>query len=330
MRLLEDVKVLDLGGFIAGPYTATLLADFGADVVKVEKPGTGDPFRALRSDLYSPQFQAHNYHKRSLTLDYTQPDGLNALRALVAIADVVVINSRPHVADKLDIGYHSLHELNPRLIYCSVTGFGPDGPYAERPAFDHVGQALSGWMSRHRQDGDPRVVGPAIADRVTGFYAALGILSALHDRHKSGVGRLVEVNMLEANIALCMEPIVQYFASGKAVPIHLRGAFSQAYSLTCKDGRRIGLHMSSPDKFWHGLCRVLGRRDWIQTYPKHSDRVEAYEFLAAELNRVFQTRERAEWAAALERESVPFAPEHEVQDLEDDPQVRHLERVLST
>src|SRR5678815_3276040 len=97
-------------------------------------------------------------------------DRLNALRALVAIADVVVINSRPHVADKLDIGYHSLHELNPRLIYCSVTGFDPDGPYAERPAFDHVGQALSGWMSRHRQDGDPRVVGPAIADRVTGFY----------------------------------------------------------------------------------------------------------------------------------------------------------------
>ena len=112
--------------------------------------------------------------------------------------------------------------------------------------------------------------------------------------------------MLEANVALCMEPIVQYFCSGKAVPIHLRGAFSQAYSLTCKDGRRIGLHMSSPDKFWHGLCRVLGRQDWIQTYPKHSDRVNAYEFLAAELNRVFQTRERAEWAAALERESRRF------------------------
>ena len=250
--------------------------------------------------------------------------GVQTCALPISTTDVVVINSRPHVADKLDIGYDSLHELNPRLIYCSVTGFGPDGPYAERPAFDHVGQALSGWMSRHRQDSDPRVVGPAIADRVTGFYAALGILSALHERHKSGVGRLVEVNMLEANIALCMEPIVQYFASAKAVPIHLRGAFSQAYSLTCKDGRRIGLHMSSPDKFWHGLCRVLGRQDWIQTYPKHSDRVKAYEFLATELNRVFQTRERAEWAAALERESVPFAPEHEVQDLEDDPQIRHL------
>lgn len=130
--------------------------------------------------------------------------------------------------------------------------------------------------------------------------------------------------MLEANIALCMEPIVQYFASGKPVPIHLRGAFSQAYNLTCKDGLRIGLHMSSPDKFWHGLCRAIGREDWIQAYPNHLDRVRAYDFLATELDQVFRARERDEWMLTLERESVPFAPEREVQDLEDDPQVRHL------
>ena len=326
MKLLQGVRVLDLGGFIAGPFAATLLADFGADVIKVERPGAGDPFRALRADLYSPQFQAHNYHKRSLTLDYTRPEGLEALRALIPAADVLVINNRPNVADKLGFGYAALHALNPRLIYCSVTGFGPDGPYADRPAFDQVGQALSGWMSRHRQDdNETRVVGPAIADRVTAFYAALGIVSALHERNTSGVGRLIEVNMLEANLANCMESIAQSFASGKPVPVYLRGAFSQAYALTCKDGQRIGLHMSSPDKFWQALCRVVGRPEWIAAYPTHLDRVKAYEALSVELGTIFRTRDRDQWAALLERESVPFAPEHEVQDLENDPQVRHLD-----
>ena len=326
MRLLKGVRVLDLGGYIAGPFTATLLADFGAEVIKVERPGAGDPFRALRSDLYSPQFQAHNYHKRSLTLDYTKPAGLEALCVIVATVDVLVMNSRPNVADRLGIGYAALRSLNPRLIYCSVTGFGPDGPYADRPAFDQVGQALSGWMSRHRQDHhDARVIGPAIADRVTAFYAALGIVSALHERNASGVGRLIEVNMLEANLANCMESIVQYFATGKPVPVYLRGAFSQAYGLTCKDGKRIGLHMSSPDKFWHGLCRAIGRPEWIAAYPAHLDRVKAYEALSTELEWIFRTRDRDEWIAVLERESVPFAPEREVQELEDDPQVRHLD-----
>jgi crotonobetainyl-CoA:carnitine CoA-transferase CaiB-like acyl-CoA transferase len=224
MRLLQDIRVLDLGGFITGPYTAALLADFGADVVKVERPGGGDPFRALRDDLYSPQFQAHNQNKRSLTLDFTRPEGLEALHLIVRTADVFIINNRPRVADKLGIGHDVLCSINPRLIYCSITGFGSDGPYADRPAFDHVGQALSGWMSRHHQGDESRVAGPAIADRITSYYAAIGMLAALHDRDRSGKARLIEVNMVEANIALCVEPLVKYFDSGQPVPLYLRAA----------------------------------------------------------------------------------------------------------
>ena len=324
MKLLQDIRVLDLGGFITGPFAAMLLAEIGADVIKVERPGAGDPFRAFRDGLYSPHFQAHNRNKRSIALDYTKPEGLEVLRELIRGADVLVINNRPGVAEGIGIGYDAVHALNPRLIYCSITDFGADGPYALRPAFDNVGQALSGWMSRHRRGDDPRVVGPAITDPVTGYYAAIGILGALHERARSALGHLVEVNMLEAAIGLGIEPIVNYFATGEPVPVHQRAAMSQAYNLTCKDGKRIGLHMSSPDKFWQGLCRVIGREDWVTLYATRMDRVKNYEALAFALNEIFRTRDRDEWIPLLEREDVPFAPEHEVQDLESDPQVRHL------
>lgn len=324
MKLLRDVRVLDFGAFITGPYAAMLLAELGADVVKVERPGVGDPFRAFRNGLYSPHFQAHNRNKRSIALDYAKPEGLEVLESLVRTADVVVVNSRPRVAEKLGIGYEALRAVNQRLIYCAITGFGADGPYADRPAFDNVGQALSGWSSRHRRDDDARVVGPAIADPVTGYYAAMGILGALHERSLSGKGHLVEVNMLEATIALGMEPITTYFDTGKPIPVFHRAAMSQAFNLTCKDGKRIGLHLSSPEKFWRGLCHAVGREEWIERYPTRLDRAAHYDKLALLLSEIFRTRARDEWIPVLERADVPFAPEHEVQDLEDDPQVRHL------
>lgn len=324
VQLLKDIRVLDLGGFVSGPSTAAVLASFGADVIKVERPGTGDPFRALSADMYSPQFQANNHNKRSVTLDYSRTDGLAVFLKLVKAADVVVVNFRPGTAEKLGIGYSALRAENPRLVYCAITGFGPDGPYANRPAFDHVGQALSGWLSRHRQNDDPRVVGPVISDRVTGYHAALGILSALHERQRSGDGHLVEVNMLETTLAFGIEPVIQHFASGKPVPIYIRGAFSQAYSLTCKDERRLALHLSSPDKFWLILCKTVGRQEWVSKYPTHPDRVRGYDEIAAELAKIFRTRERAEWMKILEKDGLPFAPEHEVQDLESDPQITHL------
>jgi crotonobetainyl-CoA:carnitine CoA-transferase CaiB-like acyl-CoA transferase len=326
MKVLEDIRVIDFGSFITAPLATMLLADLGADVIKVERPGSGDPFRSFREGRYSPQFQAHNRNKRSVTLDYAVPEGREVLLALIAEADVVVFNNRPGVAERLGLGWERLQVLNPRLVYCSITGFGEDGPYAQRPAFDNVGQALSGWMSRHRVEGDdPRVVGPAVSDAATGIFAALGIVGALLERSRSGRGHRVDVNMLEATLGLGAEPLGQYLATGTPVPVYQRAAMSQAYNLTCRDGKRIGLHLSSLDKFWRGLCEAIGRPDWIERYPERLDRVAHYESLAPELNEIFKTRPRSEWMLLLEEKDVPFAPELAMEDLEHDPHVRHLQ-----
>ena len=325
MKALDGVRVLDLGTFITGPFAALLLAEMGADVIKVEWPGKGDKFRAAGGGLYSPQFQAHNRHKRSITLDYSKPDGREVLLALVRSADVLVSNARPGVMGKLGATWAELEPVNPRLVYCSITGFGADGPYAQRPAFDNVGQALSGWMSRHRRGDDPRVVGPAIADPVTSYYATIGILSALYERKTSGKGRLVEVNMMEAMIGAGIEPITSWLQLRKPIPVYERAATSQAYNLTCRDGKRIGLHASMLDKFFFGLCRAIERPDWIERYPTRQHRINGYEQIATELAQIFLTHPRSEWVIRLEREVVPFGVENELQDLESDPQIQHLD-----
>ena len=324
MRALGGVRVLDFGGFITGPLAAMILGELGADVIKVERPGEGDPFRSFQGGQDSPHFIAHNRNKRSITLDYARPDGLSVLFKLLETTDVAVMNSRPGVAEKLGIGYERLKDRYPRLIWCAITGFGADGPYAQRPAFDNVGQALSGWMSRHRASDEARVIGPAISDPATSYYAAMGILSALYEREKSGRGHKVEVNMLEATIALGLEPLAYHLEMGEPAPLYARGANSQAYNLTCKDGRRIGLHMSSPDKFFAGLCRAVGKEEWIAKYRTRRERIQGYDELARDLSRLFREKPRAQWMKLLEANDVPFAPELGVDELEADPQVRHL------
>ena len=325
MKLLRGFTVLDLGTFITAPYAAMLLAELGADVIKVERPEGGDPFRWFAGGLSSPHFQAHNRHKRSVALDYTTPDGLKLLHLLIEHADALVINVRPGVEQRLGIDEGTLRRLNPKLVFCFITGFGADGPYANRPAYDNVGQALAGWLSRFHDTDDARVAGPAISDAATGIFACLGIVSALLERTKTGVGRKVEVSMLEATLALAVEPLAHYFVTGDEQPFYLRGAMSQAYILTCKDGKRIALQMSSPDKFWKGLAAVIESPDLLQRYPDRKRRVDSYEAIGRELAAIFATRPREEWLERLAQHDVPFAPERRLNELDEDPQVRHLD-----
>ena len=325
MKLLRGFTVLDLGTFITAPYAAMLLAELGADVIKVERPEGGDPFRWFAGGLSSPHFQAHNRHKRSVALDYTTPDGLKLLHLLIEHADALVINVRPGVEQRLGIDEGTLRRLNPKLVFCFITGFGADGPYANRPAYDNVGQALAGWLSRFHDTDDARVAGPAISDAATGIFACLGIVSALLERTKTGVGRKVEVSMLEATLALAVEPLAHYFVTGDEQPFYLRGAMSQAYILTCKDGKRIALQMSSPDKFWKGLAAVIESPDLLQRYPDRKRRVDSYEAIGSELAAIFATRPREEWLERLAQHDVPFAPERRLNELDEDPQVRHLD-----
>jgi crotonobetainyl-CoA:carnitine CoA-transferase CaiB-like acyl-CoA transferase len=325
MKLLRGFTVLDLGNFITAPYAAMLLAELGADVIKVERPEGGDPFRWFAGGLSSPHFQAHNRHKRSVALDYTTPSGLELLHSLIGRVDALVINVRPGVEQRLGIDEGTLRRINPKLVFCFITGFGADGPYANRPAYDNVGQALAGWLSRFHDTEDARVAGPAISDAATGIFACLGIVSALLERTKTGVGRKVEVSMLEATLALAIEPLAHYFVTGEEQPFYLRGAMSQAYILTCKDGKRIALQMSSPDKFWKGLAAVIESPDLLQRYPDRKRRIDSYETIARELAAIFATRPREEWLERLAQHDVPFAPERRLNELDDDPQVRHLD-----
>ena len=325
MKVLEGIRVLDLGNFITAPYAAMLLGELGADVIKVERPGAGDPFRAFKGGLYSPHFQGHNRNKRSITLDYAKPAGQEVFDTLVAEADVLLINVRPGVEDKIGVGAERLQGINPRLVYCAITGFGSSGPYAERPAYDNVGQTASGWLAMFHQGEDARISGPAVSDAFTGVFGCMGILGALVERERTGRGRKVEVSMLEATIAMATVPLGQMFATGEAPSLFSRAAASQSYIVTCKDGKRIGLHMSSPDKFWQGLVRAIGREDLLEKYPGRLERIQHYEDLARELAQTFAVRNRDEWLPLLEREDVPFAPERRHEELADDPQVKHLD-----
>lgn len=324
-KILRGVRVLDFGSFITAPYAAMLLGEMGADVVKVERPGAGDPFRAFNGGLYSSHFQSHNRNKRSVALDHTAPAASGALKALVQQSDVLLLNVRPGVEKKLGLDWERLHALNPRLVYCSITGYGPTGPYAQRPAFDNVGQALSGWLSMFHQGTDARVPGPAVSDALTGLFAALGILAALTERASTGVGRKVEVSMLESMIAFATEPLGKLFASGESVGFYARAAASQSFIVTCADAHRIGLHLSSPEKFWEGLVAAIGAPELLAKYADRGARIRRYDELASDLAAVFARHPRAHWLPLLEANDVPFAPEHRLVDVPDDPQVSHLD-----
>jgi crotonobetainyl-CoA:carnitine CoA-transferase CaiB-like acyl-CoA transferase len=220
--------------------------------------------------------------------------------------------------------------LNPRLVYCSISGFGPDGPYAERPSYDSVAQALSGFLSVVVDPRDPKFLGPALADAITGIYAAYGILGALVQRGRTGEGTLVEVSMLEAMTHFAVEPFAAYFALG-AVPRSVdRPRLAQAYILKTADGRLIVLHLSSLEKFWTGLIAALEDATLASDprFRTRQARIDHYEVLRSELMSRFAARDLAHWAERLRRHDVPHAPINGVDEVVDDPKVAHLGLVV--
>jgi crotonobetainyl-CoA:carnitine CoA-transferase CaiB-like acyl-CoA transferase len=319
--VLAGTKVLELGTMISGPFAGMLLADLGAEVIKVENPDGGDPYRR-----YAAGFTAINMNKRSVKLDLRAPEGRKALLALAAGADVLFENFRPGVMDRLDLGWETLRAANPRLIYCSVTGFGADGPYRDRPAYDTAVQSLSGFLHLLISPERPWVPGPPIADGISGLYAAYGMLGALVQRGRTGVGQRVELSMIESLIHFSNEPFAYFFQNGRSPGPTTRASVSQSYAFECGDGRLIGLHLSNPDKFWRGLLAATGQSALaddprFSTYPA---RTRHHPDLVAMLAPVFKREPRAHWMAVLETNDVPFAPVYSAEEVIADPQVRHL------
>lgn len=323
---LAGARVIEAASFITGPYAGQLLADLGADVVKVEEPRGGDPFRSWGKGLYSPHFIAYNRSKRSVTLDLKTEAGLDVLHRLAGRADVLIENFRPGVADRLGFGFQRLRELNPRLIYCSISGLGQSGPYVKRPTYDTVGQALSGLLSLLVDPVDPRPIGPAFSDGLTGLFAAYGVLAALHARAQTGQGQLVDTSMLAATMTFLPETFGRYFELGEVAGPYTRPKVAQVYAFRCADGHSLAIHLSSPPKFWQGLAAVVGRHDMVADprFAKREARVDHYDLIRDQLAPIFLTRTRAEWLERLEAADVPVAPINTVDQVLEDPQVRHL------
>jgi crotonobetainyl-CoA:carnitine CoA-transferase CaiB-like acyl-CoA transferase len=306
---LKDVTVLEMGTFITGPAAGMLLADLGATVIKIEQPGTGDPFRAFKGGLYSPHYQTYNRNKKSIQLDTRTLGDLAVFDALIAEADVFIQNFRPGVAGRLNVDPARLRDLNSRLIYASISGFGSDGPDRDRPAFDTVAQASSGFLRLLINPEHPRVVGPAIADAMTGFYAAQGVLAALHERHETGKGRLVETSMFEAMAHFNLDDFTHLLSANEVMGPYSRPHVSQSYVFECADGKWIALHMSSPPKFWENLASAIGQPDMLSrpAFESREARIAHYDEVIAFLAPIFTTRERDYWAAELTRLEVPNA-----------------------
>jgi crotonobetainyl-CoA:carnitine CoA-transferase CaiB-like acyl-CoA transferase len=332
VKILKDIRVVEMGTYITGPAAAMHLADLGADVIKVERPETGDPFRAFKGGLYSPHYQTYNRNKRSIALDTKRADDLAVMHDLIAGADVFIQNFRPGVVEKLGCGEEDLRKINPALIYCAISGFGQSGPSRDRPAFDTVAQAASGFLRLVTPPTNPRVIGPAIADAITGQYAAMGIMAALLERSKTGKGRLLEISMLEAMTHFNLDSFTHYYSVGDIMGPLSRPVVSQSYTFACRDRKWIAIHLSSPTKFWEGLLDVTGQQRLAEDsrFAERLQRIKHQDELIEIFTPVFKSEDRDTWCERLLTAEVPHSPAYEANEALEDPQARYLQLAVPT
>ena len=331
VKILKNIRVVELGTYITGPAASMHLADLGADVIKVERPGQGDPFRAFKGGLYSPHYQTYNRNKRSIALDTKQAEDLATFHDLIASADVFIQNFRPGVAEKLGAGEDDLRKINPSLIYCAISGFGKSGPYRDRPAYDTVAQAASGYLRLLTPPANPRVIGPAIADAVTGQYAAMGIMAALIERGATGKGRRLDISMLEAMAHFNLDSFTHYYSAGEVMGPLSRPVVSQSYTFECSDGKWVAIHMSSPTKFWEGFLSATGQ-EALKDDPRFAERMERIKHqddMIDIFTPIFKSDTRDAWCARLEAEEVPHSPAYDADEALEDPQAKHLQIAVS-
>ena len=325
---LDGIKVLDCSQILAGPYCSMLLADMGADVIKIEKPGGGDDTRRMGPpflDEESAAFLAMNRNKRSVVLNFKHPDGVAAMKKMLVDADVVIENYRAGVMQRLGLSYDTVRELNPSIIYCSISGFGRTGPYAERAGFDLIAQGMSGVMSFTGIPGSPPVkVGVPMADLNAGLYSAYGILSAYIHRLKSGEGQFLEVSIMEAALAYTVWESASYFATGQVPPplgsSHRLSAPYQAFRTA--DGH---ITIGAPNQSnWQRMCQSIGRDDLLadDRYADNAGRLTNREQLEIDLEETFCQRTTAEWCEVLEDAGVPAGPIYDMAQVWEDAQVQ--------
>lgn len=328
---LGPFRVLDLTQVLSGPHCTQMLADFGADVVKIERPGVGDDLRNTLAyegrETHQDYFYANNRSKRSIALDLKSPKDIEVARALACEADIVAENFAPGTATRLKMGWEDLNLLNPKLLYCSISGFGQTGPARDRLALDPVIQAVTGVMSVTGDDGSPPMqIGAPLADVMAGMYAAYAIVGALHGVRSSGEGCYLDISMQDAVMAALGPRMGETLQAGKLPSRHGNGNPLRvpAESYRTADGRYLTIICMS-DRFWPPICRAVGRNDLAEDprYEKMADRVAVRETIDAILGEIFATKTVEEWVPALEAERVPYSRVNDYAEALSDPQVIH-------
>ncbi|WAM19699.1 CaiB/BaiF CoA transferase family protein [Rhodococcus sp. JS3073] len=323
---LQHIRILEIGGYIAAPYSTSILCALGAEVVKVEKPQGGDDFRR-DLDHRSPYFVQYNAGKKSIAVDVKRPEGVDLVRALLPKFDVLIENIRPGKLAALGLGPGPCRDVNPDLVYTSVTGFGSGGPLVDRAAYDTIGQALGGMYTVMGDAGEPQLSGTCIADLITGFVGATGILAALVARAQTGTAVRIETSMLEAVSALTVDALTQMYDDGTDPHRQSRHPQAQNFCLPTASEGVIAIHLSSSQKFWRSLTDAIGRPDLLDD-PRFSDypsRVQHYSELVSVVTAEFRTRTAEQWEKILTDADVPFAPVLGMSEFATHPQTEFLE-----
>jgi len=328
---LEGVRVLDLTQTLAGPYGSMILGDLGAEIIKIEPPGQrqvvggGTTFKGE-----SVHFLAANRNKKSIILNLKATRGQEIFYELIKKADVVFDNYRAGVLERLGVDYGTLKGINPRIISCSVTGFGSSGPYRDRPAYDLIVQAISGGMSI-TGDPPPTRAGLPVGDLCGGMFAAQGIMAALYSRERSGVGQRVEVSLLDGQIALLTYCVPEYFIAGTAVgPVGVGQRSDPTYRMFQTKDEPIVIAIAPGARFWENLCRALDREDLITDakFDSHAQRRENTEELTSIMEKILLSQGAQEWLERLIEEGVPAGPVNTIDKALVDPQVQHQQMVV--
>ncbi len=332
---ISGIRVLDLSRQLAGPYCSMMLGDLGADIIKVERPGVGDDTREWGPPFAAPGESAYfvcvNRNKRSITIDLKIPGGIELIKALARKSDVFLENFTPGTADSLGIGYEVIHEVNPRIIYCSITGFGPTGPYRNRAGYDLAVSAFGGLMGITGQpNGYPVKVGVAITDVTTGIMAQGAICAALFSREKTGRGQHIDLSLLETQVSTLVNMGSSYLISGE-IPKRWGTAHETIVpyqGFETKD--KYIIVAVGNDHLWSKFCRILGVTElaWdprFKTNPlRVKNRKECIEILAP----ILKTRTRDEWLEMLNAEAIPCAPINTMDEVFRDPQVLHRDMLV--
>ncbi|HEX2928871.1 MAG TPA: CaiB/BaiF CoA-transferase family protein [Candidatus Binatia bacterium] len=324
---LEGYTCIDVSGHVAGPYASSLIGDLGCEVIKIELPTGGDTHRGRnpKYEGYGPSFRALNRNKKSVTLNLQDEKARDILVKLLTKADIFLENFRPPTRTRLGLDYEWLAQRNPKLIHCSISGYGQSGPYRNKPGFDTIGQALSGMMSLVTDLDDPKVAGVSFVDHAAGIFAAHGIMAALLARAKTGRGQFIDVSLLQVAISFIESHVVDYLNGGEAVS---RENFPKGriYSLLDCDQKPFMVHLSGHNEAWEGLLKAAELEDLLDDsrFATLKQRTDRHQEIVKLLREQFGKKPRDYWLARLEANSIPTAPINTISEVFDDPQIKHM------